>query len=78
MTCDITSFLTVFQSYQDDGKVTAKGCLQYNPVYGSPAGLESSAAGSVVCELQGLLRPKDADGMENSIGLDQTAPSGVA
>ena len=27
MTCDFTSFLTVFQSYQDDGKVTMKGCL---------------------------------------------------
>ena len=30
MTCD---FLTVFQSYQDDGRVIMKGCVQSNPVY---------------------------------------------
>ena len=32
MTCDFTSFLTVFQSYQDDGRVIMKGCMQRNPV----------------------------------------------
>ena len=26
--------LAVFQSYQDDGKVITKGCVQWNPVYG--------------------------------------------
>ena len=26
-TCDFTSFSTVFQSYQDDGQMTMKGCV---------------------------------------------------
>ena len=32
MTCDFSSFLTVFQSYQGDEWVIMK-CLQWNPVY---------------------------------------------
>ena len=34
MTCDLTSFLTVFQSYQDDVRMIMKGCVQWNSVYG--------------------------------------------
>ena len=34
MTRDITSFLTVFQSYQDDVWMIMKGCVQWNSVYG--------------------------------------------
>ena len=34
ITCDFTSFSTVFQSYQDDGRMIIKGCVQWNPVYG--------------------------------------------
>ena len=34
MTCDFTSFLTVFQSYQDDRRTIMKGCVLWNPVYG--------------------------------------------
>ena len=34
MTCDFMSFSTVFQSYQDDGQMIMKGCVQWNPVYG--------------------------------------------
>ena len=34
MTCDFTSFSTVFQSYQDDERLIMKGCVQWNPVYG--------------------------------------------
>ena len=34
MTCDFTAFSTVFQSYQDYGRMIMKGCLQWNPVYG--------------------------------------------
>ena len=30
--CDITSFSTVFQSYQDDERLILKGCVQWNPV----------------------------------------------
>ena len=30
---DFTSYSTVFQSYQDDGKVIIKVCVQWNPVY---------------------------------------------
>ena len=34
MTCDLMSFLTVFQSYQDDVRMIMKGCVQRNSVYG--------------------------------------------
>ena len=34
MTCDFMSFSKVFQSYQDDGRMIMKGCVQWNPVYG--------------------------------------------
>ena len=34
MTCNFTSISTVFQSYQDDGLVIMKGCVQWNCVYG--------------------------------------------
>ena len=34
MTCDFTSFLTVFQSYQDDFWMIMKGCVQWNSVNG--------------------------------------------
>ena len=34
MICDFTSFSTVFQSYQDDGQMIMKGCVQWNLVYG--------------------------------------------
>ena len=34
MTCDFTSFSTVFQSYQDDRRMVMKGCVQWNPIYG--------------------------------------------
>ena len=34
MTCDFTSFLTVFQSYQDDVWMIMKGCVQWNSVCG--------------------------------------------
>ena len=51
MTCDFMSFLTVFRSYQDDGRMIMKGCVQWNPVYDkkiSPrAGLELGTARSV-------------------------------
>ena len=35
MTYDFTFFSTVFQSYQDDGMMIMKGCIQWNCVYGS-------------------------------------------
>ena len=51
MTCDFTSFSTVFQSYQDDGQLIIKGCVQWNPFTvekSSPrAGLELGTARSV-------------------------------
>ena len=34
MTCNFTSFLTVFQSYQDDVWMIMKGCVQWISVYG--------------------------------------------
>ena len=34
MTCDFTSFSTVFQSYQDDVWMIMKGYVQWNSVYG--------------------------------------------
>ena len=34
VTCGFTSFSTVFQSYQDDGKLIMKDCVQWNSVFG--------------------------------------------
>ena len=34
MTCDFTSFSTVFQSYQDDGWLIMKGYVQLSLFYG--------------------------------------------
>ena len=34
VTCDFTSFSTIFQSYQDDGRMIRKGCMQWIPIYG--------------------------------------------
>ena len=34
MICDFTCFCTVFRSYQDDGRMIMKDCVQRNPVYG--------------------------------------------
>ena len=33
MTCDVTSFSTVFQSYQDDERLIIKSCVQWSSVY---------------------------------------------
>ena len=30
MTCDLTSFSTAFQSYQDDERSMIKGCVHWN------------------------------------------------
>ena len=32
MCCNLTPFLTVFQSYQDDGMLIMKGCVQWSSV----------------------------------------------
>ena len=50
--CDFITFLTVFQSYQDNERSIMKGCVQRNPVNGkkkiSPrAGLELGTSRSV-------------------------------
>ena len=34
MICDFTSFLTLFQSYQDDVWMIMKGCVQWHSIYG--------------------------------------------
>ena len=34
ITCNFTSFSTVFQSYLDDGRLIMKGCVQWNSIYG--------------------------------------------
>ena len=33
MTCDFTSCSTVFQYYQDNGRLIMKGCVQWNSFY---------------------------------------------
>ena len=33
MTCDVTSFSTVFQSYQDEERLIMKGRVQWNSVF---------------------------------------------
>ena len=63
MTCDFTSFSTVFQLYQDDGKLIMKGCVQWNSIYGredfTSSGDRTRSARSVdqrfPTELPGLL-----------------------
>ena len=35
LTLDFTAFSTVFQSYQDDGMLIMKGCVQWNTIYSS-------------------------------------------
>ena len=51
MTSDFTFFSTVFQSYQDDGRMIMKVCVQWNPIYGledfASTGLEFRTAGLV-------------------------------
>ena len=47
MSCDFASFATVFQSYQDDGWVIMKGCVQRLKIFPPPAGLEPKTAKSV-------------------------------
>ena len=31
--CNLTVFSTVLMSYQDDGRLIRKGCVQWNPIY---------------------------------------------
>ena len=33
MTCNFTPLSIVFQSYQDNGQMIMKGCVQWMPVY---------------------------------------------
>ena len=51
MICDFTSFSTVFQSYQDDGRMIMKDCVQWNPFtvekISPRAGIELGTARSV-------------------------------
>ena len=63
--CDLTSFSTVFQSYQDDRWMIMKRCVQWKPVYGwkdfffkrvSNQGPLDQQASSLPTELPGLLR----------------------
>ena len=39
MICNFTSFSTVFQSYQDDGRLVMKGFEQWNCAYGGLEGV---------------------------------------
>ena len=56
MTCNFTSFSTVFQSYQDNWWMIMKSCVQWNPTYGcedfASSGAQTQALPS---ELSGLL-----------------------
>ena len=47
MTYDFSSFSTVFQSYQNDGRMIMEGYVQWNPVYSSQAGIELGTTRSV-------------------------------
>ena len=69
-----TFFLTVFQSYQADGQMIMKGCVQWNPVYGvkilPQVGLDLGATRSVgqhmkPTELPGLLKIKENSKMKS-------------
>ena len=54
MTCDFTSFPTVYQSYQDNGQMIMKGCVQWNRVYGWEDFASSGAQTEDLC--RGLRR----------------------
>ena len=54
MTCNFTSFSTVFQSYQDDVWVKKKGCVQRLKRFSPPAGLELRTARSAGQSLKKL------------------------
>ena len=45
MVCAFMSFSTVFQSYQDNGQMIMKGCVQWNSIYGWEE-VSSSGAGT--------------------------------
>ena len=53
MSCDFTSFSTVFQSYRDNGWVIMKGYVQWNSVYDEKDHLK---LGSNPAPLPGLLK----------------------
>ena len=56
--CDFTSFSIVFQSYQDDGRLIMKGCVQWNVVYSSEDFATSgNRTRSARSEGQGLTHP---------------------
>ena len=45
ITCDFTSFLTLVQSYEDDGKMIRKGCVQWKPSEHSKSELPGTTNG---------------------------------
>ena len=51
LTCEFTSFSTVFQSYQDDERLIIKDCVQWNPLtderISTRAGIELGTSRSV-------------------------------
>ena len=60
-----TSFFTVFQSFQNDGWVIMKGCIQWNPLYAfSGSRIRDSQIYSVLhIELTGPLNLVDESGI---------------
>ena len=60
MACYLTSFLTAFQLYQDDGSVIMKGCVQCNPVqflerFSPQGGVEPWTARSTISSMTSTL-----------------------
>ena len=73
MTCDFTSFSTVFQSYQDDGRMIMKGCVEWIPVYSSEdfnsSGLELGTALFLGVLLLKLYRATETNGKLIVLGV---------
>ena len=62
ITCDFTSFSTVFMSYQEDERLITKGCVQWSSVYA----LEDALQGQRLLQWEKILsfqsrRRRDGD-----------------
>ena len=56
MTCDLTSFSTVFQSYQDNGRITPFTVEKISPQAGIEPGTERSVGQCLTYRATGALR----------------------
>ena len=68
MTCDFSSFSTVVKSYQDNGEMIMKSCLQWRPIYGWEEFVSSRAQTRDHLISRPVLNPMSY-GSSNKIGI---------